>query len=149
LFISKYVAGYARTYPDPCRDLRRHLRLYLYLDLNLNLDLAPHPAPNRALFEKSYATLFDRLRGLKGRWLHGSVYLGCTYRYATGGTGGPEAEIKDSDLVVGTFPEARNVCCRMQMERRKSVPPKARPTAHCQPALSRPARSCGRKASTR
>ena len=67
LCLSKYVAGYVRTCPDPCRGRRRRLRLYLYLDLDLNLDLAPHPALNRALFGKPLEKTFERSNPLPFR----------------------------------------------------------------------------------
>ncbi len=42
--LSKFVSPFVRTYPDLCRDLRRHARLRL----NLNLDL--HPDLNLYLY---------------------------------------------------------------------------------------------------
>ena len=57
---SKYVSLFVRTYPDVCRDRRRHLRLRLNLNLNLNLNLVLYPAPNRASFHNLFRRLFLR-----------------------------------------------------------------------------------------
>ena len=74
-YVSSYLPPYLSVYADPCRALRRHLRLLLNLNLNLNLNLALNLNLYLNLnlflfqpsFEKPFAASFDSLFVLKYR----------------------------------------------------------------------------------
>ena len=63
LCFSKSLSPFVRTYPDLCRDRRRHVRLRpnLAFDLNLNLSLNLFPNLNLNLFllQKSFQKPFE------------------------------------------------------------------------------------------
>jgi hypothetical protein len=67
LRLSKYLSVYVWTYAGLYRALRRHLCLLLNLNLDLNLNLWQYPAPNRALFGKSFEKTFERSNPLSFR----------------------------------------------------------------------------------
>ncbi len=63
LCFSKYSSPFVCTYPDLCRNRRRHVRPLLYLDLNLNLYLYLYLylclSLNIFLFQKPFQKPFD------------------------------------------------------------------------------------------